>query len=96
MTILNTTFILHPSASAEAVEWIRQNFRHDGPAPMLVRVNPHQPQPDHETYAMHLTFDNADAALAWQNGPGADLLSLMANRWGERALFFQSLLDVID
>lgn len=96
MTILNTTFALDPSVSAEALEWIRTYFRHkDCQAPMLARVLT-QEQTDCETYALHLPFGSADEARAWRDGHGAALLRSMGRRWGERALCFQTMLEVID
>lgn len=97
MIILNTTFILDPAVSAEALSWIRHNFINGAqPAPMLARVHAHESQPDCETYALHLHFDDLDAVQAWHDDKGAALLGQMADRWGERALCFQTLLEVID
>ena len=96
MTILNSTFVLDPAISAEALEWIRTYFRHSGAkSPMLARVLA-QDQPDCETYALHLDFPGAAEAEAWRDGHGAALLRSMARKWGERALCFQTMLEVIE
>lgn len=96
MTILNTTFVLDPSVSVAALAWIRSRFLEDGRKPMLARVQAHEPQADCETYALHLHFDSPAQACAWRDGQGAELLGQMGGLWGERVLFFQTLLDVID
>lgn len=96
MTILNTTFALDPTVSAQALEWIRTYFRHkDCQAPMLARVIARE-QADCETYALHLEFPSASEAEAWRDGHGAALLRSMARKWGERALCFQTMLEVIE
>lgn len=96
MTILNTTFALDPTVSPQVLEWIRTYFRHnDGQAPMLARVLA-QEQNDCETYALHLNFGSAAEAEAWRDGHGAALLRSMGRKWGERALCFQTLLEVIE
>lgn len=101
MTILNTTFAIDPAVSAEALEWIRQYFRHSSHvgerAPMLARVLAAEPEPGQcETYALHLPFADTAQAQAWRDSHGAALLRSMARRWGQRAVCFQTLLDVID
>lgn len=100
MIILNTTFVLDPSVSAEALAWIRLNFMDCGAnetsAPMLARVRPHEPQAECETYAQHLPFSTSAEAEAWRDGHCSTLLSAMHRRWGERTLCFQTLLEVID
>lgn len=96
MTILNTTFALDPSVSAEALQWIRGYFHPAGTeTPMLARVFA-QEESDCETYALHLPFADTAEAQAWRDGHGAALLRSMGRRWGQRALCFQTMLEVID
>lgn len=102
MTIVNTTFVIHPGCEADILQWIRQTYDksavHAGAvaAGMLTRVLTDAHGADCATYAMHNTFPDPASARKWNEGVGASLRHLLSQRWGERALTFHTYLEVVE
>ena len=46
-------------------------------------------------YALHLTFDDMDAARAWDDAHGAPMRCELTDRWGERELSFCTFLETV-
>jgi len=94
MIIINTTFVLDPSISAEALDWVKNTYAASAPAglSMLARIIADE---NDGGYALHLSFDNMDDALEWDRQSGAPLRQKLTAAWGEKALSFCTFLETI-
>lgn len=94
MIIINTTFILDPSVSADALEWIKGTYAAGFSASrqMLARIIADE---DAGGYAMHLYFDDMASAKAWDRTNGTVLRQKLTDFWGEKALAFCTFLQTL-
>ncbi len=94
MIIINTTFILDPSVAAEALAWVKDKYSAGIPDDrrLLTRILAEEAAGG---YALHLTFDDMDAALAWDGTMGEPLRAELTGTWGEKALAFRTFLEAV-
>ena len=94
MIIINTTFILDPSISAEALDWVKNTYAASAPkAPgMLAKIIANEQAGG---YALHLSFDSMEDALHWDRQHGLPLREKLFHFWGEKALSFCTFLETI-
>lgn len=102
MIIVNTTFVVYQSIAEEICHWIKNTYLASASKycvkpemPLLAKVLSYTDL-DTSTYAIHIYFENIEKARKWNEGVGASLRKLLADRWGERALTFDTYLEVIE
>lgn len=86
--------MLDPAISAAALDWIRDTYAASAPSGvgMLARIISNE---DSGGYALHLSFENMEAALEWDRAHGSPLRQKLTGFWGEKALSFCTFLEVI-
>lgn len=100
MVIVNTTFCLHPEIKDEVLSWIKSSYipsakKCGAESEMLTRVLVDAPDGT-LSYALHITFPTLEQAQKWNGGVGDSLRHILAQRYGERALTFHTLLEIMN
>lgn len=99
MIILNTTFhIAEPDVPA-VLAWLRASY-----IPAAERMGLTRPELTRvlatvadgcQTYALHLRAESLALAQRFAAGAGGKLLAILASRYGDRALHFSTMLELL-
>ncbi len=100
MVIVNTTFCLHPEIKDDVLKWIKSSYipsadKSGAVSDMLTRVLVDNPDGT-LSYALHITFPTLEQAQKWNGGVGDSLRRILAQRYGERALTFHTILEIMN
>ncbi len=104
MIVYNTTFHADPSVAGELLQWLRDEYIKSALATgifsshMLCRLML-PPSPDGcdvSSFALHLKAESPEAVAQWTSHDELSRLeSDMHRRWGEKALFFSTMMEEI-
>lgn len=100
MIIYNTTFVVHPEVEAAALDWIKNTYKTaaiskgGAQGAMLTRILAYAD--DAISYALHLEFDDIEAAENWDSGLGASFRKILATKWGDKVLTFQTYMEKVE
>ncbi len=100
MILYNTTFTFHNPLLGSFSEWLRERWLPEAHAAGLtdstVARLMAEIDPEATAFAVQGHFANEDAAEMWHDGRGAELLSELSARYGERVLPFTTFMEVIE
>jgi len=97
--VYNITFVTSPADSDRAVHYITTTLLPSlsaggAASPRLCRV--HSAEVDTHSYALEWRFPSTDTLEQWRKNHLSPALSSLTATWGERMLFFHTLLEQID
>lgn len=102
MTIINTTFILHPALRHEVLAWIKSSYVASAvhsqaleQRTVITKIVSH-PDDDSESYAVHLWFHTMSQAVEWDERLGEKLRKKITVRWGQKVLAFHTYMEVVE
>ena len=106
MYILNITFIMHPEQRDNFLAWMRSealpllfNPHSLAANPRLqtvIEVGGQAPDPEHGlSIALQTDFQSLDDAHAWMNDNFAPVAGKFTLKFGQEALYFQTMLETL-
>lgn len=99
MIVVNTTFHVESSIAKEWVAWVHATYlvnaveRCSMSSPLFMKILTQME--GGEGYAVQLQCESDEATERWLNEQQPRLLAEMRSRWGERALFFTTLMEEV-
>ena len=99
MIVVSTTFHVESSIAKEWVAWVHATYlvnaveRCSMSSPLFMKILTQME--GGEGYAVQLQCESDEAAERWLNEQQPRLLAEMRSRWGERALFFTTLMEEV-
>lgn len=105
MFLYNTTFAVDNAIENEVIDWLNSEFIPSAVdeeyfygidskfAPMILRVL--GGEPGVKSIAVHLYLDSIETLKDWYADHGARLFSHIMEKWGEKAVFFSTTLEVM-
>ena len=100
MIILNTTFVIHAPLETEFIKWVDEVYLPSAHAagvfgkPTVARVLT-RIEPETESIAVQLPADDQKRAEHWHDETASLLRDDLHARWGDRMMFFTTLMEVI-
>lgn len=100
MTLLNTTFVLHAPLEPEFLAWLKATYLPSAAAagifgtPVVSRVLT-RIEPETESIAVQLPSQSHDEAERWLATTASLLHDDLHARWGDRLMFFSTMLETI-
>jgi len=97
MFVVNTSFHLLASISAEFVQWVRECYLPSAQAvgkPLFLKILTDM-SPETAAYCVQLEVDNLEAAMTWHDGEGSRLRASLTERFGERAVYFTTCMEIL-
>lgn len=97
---LNTTFYVDSALADGFVEWVREVYVPSAVAsgaltdPMFTRLLT-EVQPGAEGFAVQATAPSVEVANSWYEGEGERLRVEISERYGERFLYFTTLMEIV-
>ncbi|WP_300804782.1 DUF4286 family protein [uncultured Duncaniella sp.] len=99
MILLNTTFYIHPSLTEEFSTWVKEQYLPSALGSGLYDASLSRIMADVGEdvtgYAMHLYCDSLEEAERWHDGTGAAVRETFLSRYGQKALFFSTYMEVL-
>lgn len=100
MHLMNTTFVVDHAIDTRFRQWLDNVYIRAAlitpflSEPVLMRVLGHD-QPGATTYALHMKSTSLEEARRWHDETAAILHDDMAARFGQRAVFFTTYLEIL-
>lgn len=100
MTTINTTFHVEPSVDCEFRDWIKNHYipyaiESTGlHSPLFMRIM--TPMEGGTGYAVQLQAADNDKVASWLDITQPVKLKEMATKWGEKVMFFTTLMEGIE
>lgn len=101
MYIYNVTFSVEKEIIEEFIAFVKSEFiplslECDGfSRPVLARVS-HDLDPKTSNFALQFSADTVEDINLWYEDRGSGLFSRVMSRWGQRAVYFQTVLETIE
>lgn len=100
MVLLNTTFHVHNSVTAEFIDWVYRTYIPKAMAsglftdPIVSRILV-ETDPEGTSYAVQLRTNSHEKACQWHDNDAGDLKTGLAQKYGERILHFTTFMEII-